>query len=121
MECCRPMGQSVLRVALVLIWWCSTAVASPRSTSHEASLLESPTFVSPTGESGPVFLTADERRERAAIIRDTAAAAGMTNAALLAGIGQVETQFAHCYSEATWACEGPSSSSCGGGAVIAGG
>ncbi|MCW5809241.1 MAG: hypothetical protein KIT31_43205, partial [Deltaproteobacteria bacterium] len=60
------------------------------------------------------------RRERAALIRDTAAAAGMTNAALLAGIGEVETNLAHCWSEATWACKGPASPSCGGGPVIAG-
>ncbi len=67
-----------------------------------------------------VFIAPEVRRERAAIIRDTAAQAGMTNAVLLAGIGQVETGFAHCWSEATWACEGPSSSSCAGGPVIAG-
>jgi hypothetical protein len=72
-------------------------------------------------EPGPVYLTAAQRRARAELIRDTAASAGMTNAALLAGIGEVETNFAHCWSEATWACQGPSSSSCGGGPVIAGG
>jgi MYXO-CTERM domain-containing protein len=71
-------------------------------------------------EPGPVFLTAAQRRTRAELIRDTAAAAGMTNAALLAGIGEVETNFAHCWSEATWACQGPASSSCDGGPVIAG-
>ncbi|MBA3397175.1 MAG: hypothetical protein H0T89_31390 [Deltaproteobacteria bacterium] len=69
---------------------------------------------------GPVFLTSAQRRSRAELIRDTAAAAGMTNAALLAGIGEVETNFAHCWSEATWACKGPNSSSCGNGPVIAG-
>lgn len=71
-------------------------------------------------EPGPVFLTAAQRQARAELIRDTAAATGMTNAALLAGIGEVETNFAHCWSEATWACQGPASSSCGGGPVIAG-
>jgi hypothetical protein len=69
---------------------------------------------------GPVALTAAQRKTRATLIRDTAAAKGMTNAALLAGIGEVETNFAHCWSEATWACQGPNSSSCGGGPVIAG-
>jgi len=68
----------------------------------------------------PVSLTSAQRRVRAELIRDTAASAGMTNAALLAGIGEVETNFAHCWSEATWACQGPSSSSCDGGPVIAG-
>lgn len=71
-------------------------------------------------EVGPVQLSSAQRRARAELIRDTAAAAGMTNAALLAGIGEVETNFAHCWSEATWACQGPASSSCGGGPVIAG-
>ncbi len=66
------------------------------------------------------LISAEVRRARAAQIRDTAAAAGMTNGVLLAGIGQVETGFAHCWSEATWACEGPASSSCDGGPVIAG-
>src|SRR5687768_13547999 len=75
--------------------------------------------VDPRGP-GPVFLTAAQRRERATIIRDAAATKGMTNAALLAGIGEIETNFAHCWSEATWACKGPASSSCGGGPVIAG-
>ena len=69
---------------------------------------------------GPVELTSAQRKARATLIRDTAAASGMTNAALLAGIGEVETNFAHCWSEATWACQGPASSSCGGGPVIAG-
>ena len=72
-------------------------------------------------EPGSVYLTSAQRRARAELIRDTAASAGMTNAALLAGIGEVETGFAHCWSEATWACQGPASSSCGGGPVIAGG
>jgi hypothetical protein len=71
-------------------------------------------------DGGLAQLTADQRRERATLIRDTAAASGMTNAALLAGIGEVETNFAHCWSEATWACMGPASSSCDGGPVIAG-
>src|SRR5216110_441177 len=69
---------------------------------------------------GSVNLTSAQRRARAELIRDTAAAKGMTNAALLAGIGEVETNFAHCWSEATWACQGPASATCGGGPVIAG-
>jgi len=44
----------------------------------------------------------------------------MTNSVLLAGIGQVETNLAQCWSEAHWACKGPASASCGGGPVIAG-
>jgi len=68
----------------------------------------------------PSEISPAARRARAERIRDTAAMVGMTNAVLLAGIGQVETGFAHCWSEATWACEGPASSSCEGGPVIAG-
>jgi hypothetical protein len=74
----------------------------------------------PVGLPGVVALTSAQRRARAEVIRDSAAAVGMTNAALLAGIGEVETNFAHCWSEATWACQGPASASCGGGPVIAG-
>lgn len=65
-------------------------------------------------------LTASERRTRAAQIRDAASAAGMTQGWMLAGIAQAETGLAHCWSEATWACRGPSSPDCGGGPVIAG-
>lgn len=65
-------------------------------------------------------LTASERRARAAQIRDAANAAGMTQGWMLAGIAQAETGLAHCWSEATWACQGPNSPDCGGGPVIAG-
>jgi len=61
----------------------------------------------------------DVRRERLALIRDTAAQLGVTNAALLAGIAESETHLAHCWSEATYACRGPDSPSCDG-PVIAG-
>lgn len=65
-------------------------------------------------------LTAAQRMERAALIRDAAAEMGVHNAALLGGIAISETGFAHCWSEATYACKGPASSSCGGGPIIAG-
>ncbi|MBX7192275.1 MAG: hypothetical protein K1X94_09465 [Sandaracinaceae bacterium] len=65
-------------------------------------------------------LTAAERRVRLTQIRDAAAARGLTNGVLLAGIAQNETGLAHCWSEATWACQGPNSVDCGGGPVIAG-
>ncbi len=64
-------------------------------------------------------LTASERRARAEAIRDVAAEAGLTNGALLGGIAEAETGLAHCWSEATWACQGPHSASCDG-PVIAG-
>ncbi len=57
---------------------------------------------------------------RYAEIRDRARAAGIDNAFLLAGIANDETNLAMCWSEATWACQGPASPDCGGGPVIAG-
>lgn len=65
-------------------------------------------------------LTAAERRVRAAQIRDAAAANGITQGWLLAGIADAETRMSHCWSELTWACQGPNSSDCGGGPVVAG-
>jgi hypothetical protein len=58
-------------------------------------------------------------RERLALIRDTAAQMGVHNAALIAGIAVSETQLAHCWSEATYACKGPDTAACGG-PIIAG-
>ena len=65
-------------------------------------------------------LSAAARRSRAAQIRDAAAANGITQGWLLAGIADAETGMAHCHSELTWACMGPASSDCGGGPVVAG-
>ncbi|MCA9581964.1 MAG: hypothetical protein KC416_09215 [Myxococcales bacterium] len=65
-------------------------------------------------------LSAAERVARAAMIRDAAAARGLYNGVLLAGIADAETQMSHCWSELTWACKGPNSVSCGGGPVVAG-
>ncbi|WP_053235429.1 FG-GAP repeat domain-containing protein [Sandaracinus amylolyticus] len=74
------------------------------------------------GEVGVVAseLTAAQRRVRAGQIRDAAYAAGMTQGWLLAGIADAETQMSHCWRELTWACQGPNSSDCGGGPVVAG-
>ena len=60
------------------------------------------------------------RQANAEVIRDTAALAGLNNSVLLAGIAEVETTLAHCWSDAPWACKGPASASCGGGPVLAG-
>jgi hypothetical protein len=65
-------------------------------------------------------LTGSQRRARATTIRDAAARRGITNAVLLGGIADAETGMAMCWSEATWACRGPTSPDCGGGPVIAG-
>jgi uncharacterized protein (TIGR03382 family) len=101
---------------MIRIGVCVVIAALATPSAHAESVGGS----EPTGLPGPVALTSAQRKARAEIIRDTAAAAGMTNGALLGGIGEVETNFAHCWSEATWACQGPASSSCGGGPVIAG-
>ena len=65
-------------------------------------------------------VSATVKQERAALIRDSAAEMGLYNAALLGGIATSETNFAHCWEEAQFACMGPASSSCGGGPIIAG-
>lgn len=66
-------------------------------------------------------LTSNQRRPRYERMRDAAAASGITNTAFLfAGIAMDETGLAQCWSEATWACQGPNSPDCGGGPVIAG-
>ncbi len=74
----------------------------------------------PTGKV-EAYLTLAQRMARYAQIRDAAATRGIDHTAyLLAGIAYAETNLAHCWSEATWACEGPNSADCGGGPVIAG-
>ncbi|MCX5741461.1 MAG: hypothetical protein NT062_03065 [Proteobacteria bacterium] len=65
-------------------------------------------------------LTSSAKAPRYAGIRDAAQAAGINNAYLLAGIANDETGLAMCWSEATWACQGPASPDCGGGPIIAG-
>jgi len=65
-------------------------------------------------------LDAETRLARVTAIRDVSAGMGVFNGPLLAGIAQSETGMAHCWSEATWACQGPGSPSCEGGPVIAG-
>lgn len=66
-------------------------------------------------------VSAAVRRERAELIRDSAAAKGVTNGVLFAGIGQAETGLAHCNSEVGYGCPGPASSTCGGAPILAGG
>jgi hypothetical protein len=74
----------------------------------------------PDVKSTTLALDAATRLARVTAIRDVAAGMGVMNGVLLAGIAESETNMAHCWSEATWACQGPSSPSCGDGPVIAG-
>ncbi len=94
---------------------------------HPMALLLVPLALAPTevplaGPPAPGWqaLTPAERLARAEVIRDVAAARGLVNGVLLAGVADAETGMAHCWSEATWACQGPNSPSCGDGPVIAG-
>lgn len=65
-------------------------------------------------------VSASVKRARAELIRDSAAEMGVYNAALLGGIAVSETNFAHCWEEAQFACKGPATAACGGGPIIAG-
>lgn len=67
----------------------------------------------------PKALPRGARLARLTEIRDVARSAGLENGSLLAGIASAETGLAHCWSEATWACQGPWSADCAG-PVIAG-
>jgi uncharacterized protein (TIGR03382 family) len=86
-----------------------------RSIFVALSACAEPTLATETSE-----ITTAVRHERFALIRDSAAEMGQYNAALLAGIAISETNLAHCQAEATYACQGPASPSCGGGPIIAG-
>ncbi len=66
-------------------------------------------------------LSAAQKQPRYERIRAAARDDGIPqNGYLLAGIANDETGLAMCWSEATWACQGPGSPDCGGGPVIAG-
>jgi len=64
-------------------------------------------------------LTVTQQRTRCDAVKTNTAPKGITNPLVYAGVSYQETGLAHCWSEATWACQGPYSSDCGG-PVIAG-
>ncbi len=64
-------------------------------------------------------LTDGERHARLLRVLEAASRVGLRRGALLAGIASAETGLVHCWREATWACQGPWSESCGG-PVVAG-
>ena len=101
-------------MTLVYSWAMRSPHAAPLALLGLVACAEPATSVIETG------LTAEERRLRLELIRDAAAEMGVHNAALLAGIAVSETNLAHCWSEATFACQGPPSPSCDGGPIIAG-
>lgn len=59
-------------------------------------------------------LTPAQQRSRCDAIKSVTAAKGITNPLVYAGVAFQETRLAHCWSEATWACQGPFSAECGG-------
>ncbi|HVH44272.1 MAG TPA: hypothetical protein VM925_18095 [Labilithrix sp.] len=102
-------ARSLLSVALLSL----TAVVSASCTQEQG---EEPEVERATSE-----LNTAERASKYGMIRDSARAHGIGGTAyLLAAIAFSETGLAHCWSEATWACQGPRSADCGGGPVIAG-
>ncbi len=102
------MRASVVSLALVVLAGCAAVEPPP------------PLMMDPDLGVARASLTAAQRRVRAGQIRDAAAAAGMEQGWLLAGIADAETNMSHCHSELTWACRGPNSADCGGGPVVAG-
>ncbi|MBM4290788.1 MAG: hypothetical protein FJ138_04575, partial [Deltaproteobacteria bacterium] len=60
------------------------------------------------------------RRDLLVALQRVAAARGLQDVTLVAGVANAETGLAHCWGDATWACQGPASQSCGGGPVVAG-
>jgi len=97
--------------ALALLWGCGPVEfdpsEEPATGNGEASTIES-------------LLTTAQKRSRSDVVKSVAAPRGITNPVVYAGVANHETGMAQCWSEATWACQGPSSSDCGGGPVIAG-
>src|SRR5690554_7176416 len=64
-------------------------------------------------------LTAAQRLQRYTMMRDSLRTRGIEGAGFLfGGIANSETNLAHCWDEATWACQGPNSVDCGGRPVI---
>ena len=61
-----------------------------------------------------------QRRDTLLALQRVAAARGLHDPTLIAGVANAETGLAHCWRDATWSCKGPASQSCGGGAVVAG-
>ncbi len=96
--------------------WLSIVVTIAAS----AACTVGPDAADDSGEPASTPIASVDKAPRYVVIRDAAAARGVGTGYLLAGIANTETGLAQCWSEATWACQGPSSPDCGGGPVIAG-
>jgi hypothetical protein len=64
-------------------------------------------------------LSFEQRLAHTDVIKAVSASKGITNALLIAGVANHETNLVHCYEDAPWHCAGPFASTCGG-AVLAG-
>ena len=51
-------------------------------------------------------------RDNLRVLSERAALRGIYQITTIAGIANAETGLAHCWADATWACQGPASSSC---------
>ncbi len=94
-------------------------VSAALASACENVVTQAPPVDTSGTNAGIAGLTFDERRAVASVIRDVALAKGITNAAVLAGVAQQETNLVHCFADAPFHCAGPSSFSCGD-AVLAG-
>ncbi len=97
--------------ALALLWGCGPV-------SEQEALLDETTGGQQVGTMESLLTTA-QKRARCDAIKAITGPRGITNPLVYAGIAHHETGLAQCWSEATWACQGPHSSDCGG-PVIAG-
>lgn len=70
-------------------------------------------------ESSEQTLGTQEKRAKSDTVKSAAQGLGITNPLLIAGIANTEAGLAHCWSEASWTCQGPYSAECGG-PVLAG-
>jgi len=101
-------AKSLMTIAVVSL----AAAAAPGCSSREEAS---------TAPHSTDALSSADRFPRYEKIRDSAHARGIGNAYLLAGIAMHESAgLAMCWSELTWACQGPNSPDCGGGPIMAG-
>src|SRR5262245_35577903 len=76
---------------------------------------EDDAFVTDLVDEDIVEISADEKRVNADAIKAAAAARGITNALVIAGIANHESVgLSQCWADLTWACQGPWSNDCGG-------
>ena len=73
-----------------------------------------------SSDSSTFKLSSSQLRSNLLKLQERAALKGIYQIIPIAGVANAETGLTHCWSDAKWACQGPPSSSCGGGPVIAG-